>query len=60
MGQSLAVALSSHLCVGRMGIVLGLGSGVFIIHVVVVVFIIICDIVVAYVCHVLHHIHNIW
>ena len=59
MGQSLAIAPFSHMCVGRMGILLGLGIGVFIIYVVIVAFIIICDIVVAYVCHILHHIHNI-
>ena len=59
MGQSLAIHPSSHLCVGRMGILLGLGNGVFIIHVVIVTFIIVCDVVVVYVCHILHHIHNI-
>ena len=58
MGQSLAIAPSSHLCVGRMGILLALGI-FFLINVVVVTVIIICIVVVVYVCHVLHHIHNI-
>ena len=34
-----------NLCVGRMGILLVLGNGVFIIHVVIVTFIIVCVIV---------------
>ena len=50
----------SHLSVGRMGILLGLGNGVFIIHAVIVTFVILCDVVVVYVCHVLHHIHSVW